>query len=220
VRVVLLRPAAPVPDPLAPPDDPAQQALRAFFVARRRQDVDAMKRTWQRFLELEWSRIRLVTARFASDALPGKRLDADGRDEVTQDTVQRILGKIDFAGTTVGQARAYVNTAAGFAFADYVRKHVERDKGLAGSLDDAGPEDDGPGLVAQRAQAEAADRRLDGFETTALRDAIERAFLRLMLCGHSAAEVAERLELTTDNVYQLNKRGLGQLRAALREDGY
>nr|MBF6618779.1 sigma-70 family RNA polymerase sigma factor [Patulibacter sp.] len=49
-------------------------------------------------------------------------------------------------------------------------------------------------------------------------DENKREVVVLSVAGHSADEIAARLDLTRANVYQLRKRGLDQLRSALEDE--
>jgi RNA polymerase sigma factor (sigma-70 family) len=130
-------------------------------------------------------------------------------------------------GSSIGEARAIVRTATTFALKEHVRQHVRHDKRRAGSFDETGPEGDGPSAFVLGAEVEVAEWAIGESELADLRDAIDRALERvddnkrevvlLMIQGYSAAEVSAKLGISEANVYQLNRRGLVQLRQALKD---
>jgi len=206
--------------------DASSPALRAFLRARRAGDEAVMRDAWKRLLASEWSAIRFFVARQRSDALPGGRLSEEDRDELTQAVVERLLEKLHFRGDSIGELRAFLRTAAEFTFKDHVRRYVAEDQHRAGSLDEPADGDRGPGTT-WRAELDAAGRTIDALEQGELRriyqeglaavDEDKREVVELMLAGWSAAEVAERVGISVDNVYQRNRRGLLQLRGFLKD---
>lgn len=208
-------------------NDPGAVALRAFVRARRAKDEPAMRRAWQEFVATEWTRIKTIVATWKHDALPGGRVPYEAREDVVQDALARLLPYLGLKGSSIGEAKNMVRSHTVFALLEYVRRSTGDDMGTGGSLDDPGPDGDGEGPAALKAQVEHARQRIDGLEQAALRadfdaairkvDENKREVVVLRLAGVPGNEVAERLGLTRANVDQLNSRGLAQLREALRD---
>jgi RNA polymerase sigma factor (sigma-70 family) len=206
--------------------DPAERALRAFVRARTRGDGAAMHQAWTDLLTAEWARVRTIVQTFRDPSLPGGRVPEHDRDDVIHDAFVRLQG-ILMKGSSIGEARAIVRTATTFALKEYVRQHVRHDKRRAGSFDETGPDGEGSSAFVLDAEVQVAEWSIDESELAELREAIDRALERvddnkrevvlLMIQGYAAAEISGRLGISEANVYQLNRRGLTQLRDALKD---
>jgi RNA polymerase sigma factor (sigma-70 family) len=210
------------------PRDPGELALREFVAARAAGDRDAMRRTWHAFVLTELARVRAVVQTFIHPNLPGGRVPADAQDDVVMDALERILKWLKLEGSSIGEARAMIVKHTRFALLEHMRQHEKDDIGRAGSLDELAADGEGPGAVAREAEERAAERAEDEHERAATREAVQRALervdenkrevVRLRLEGVPGDEVARRLELSRANVDQRNRRGLEQLREALRDE--
>lgn len=210
----------------APPsDDLTERLLRRVIAARRRGDGVAMKAAWEQLVLAEFPRVRTVIATYRNPSLPGGRVPREDHDDVAQDAFLKLRA-IVLEGSSVGEARALIRRATTFALHEYARQHVRHDVERAGSLDDQGDDPDvDTGGVARQAELDAAARRTDDAELALLRDDLlrglqavdpnKREIVSLTLKGYGGDEIAERLELTRDNVFQRRRRGLAQLRAAM-----
>lgn len=218
--------ARPIAD--RPSKDPAELAIREFVSAREAQDRDGMKRAWHAFVLTELQRIAGIVATWTNANLPGGHVPHDAQDDVVDDALVRILKWLDLEGSSVGEAKAMVASHTNFALLEYMRRFVKDDAARAGSFDELAPAGDGPGAVAREAEEQAAGRAPDDVERAAMRQAFEQALLHvdenkrevvvMRLGGLSGDEVAERLGITRANVDQRNRRGLEQLREALRDE--
>jgi len=210
------------------PRDPAELALREFVAAREAQDRDAMKRAWHAFVMTELQRVRSFVQTWFNPNLPGGYVPVDAREDVVGDALVRILRWLDLEGSSIGEARKMVISHTNFALLEYMRQYVRDDIGRAGSFDEVAPDGEGPGVVARDAEEQAARRTPDEHELAAIRVAFERALRQvdenkrevvvMRLAGIPGDEVAQRLGLSRANVDQRNRRGLEQLRDALRDE--
>lgn len=187
-----------------------------------------MRRAWSDLLTTEWGWVRERIKRYENVVLPKGRIPLEDHDDVAHDAFLRLHTWLKLEGSSIGEARSIIAQNLKWQIGDYVDRHVREDKRRAGSLDEPGPDDDGPGAFAVRAEKEAGGRVPSELRAAEERERLLRALLQvdenkrrvveLMIGGWSATEVAERLDLTRDNVYQLNKRGMDQLRRALGDD--
>lgn len=229
------------PDPTAgdPPDpadgeptDPSQAALRAFVRARDRDDAAGMGAAWLRLLELEMPRVTLLVAGRRHDALDtsDRRIPHGDRADVEQRVWLRLHDWLELRGSSIGEFRAILRNAVGYAFRDYVREYVRIEVGRAGSLDDDAREHDDDGghpAFVRRVEGELGRRAGDPLEAIELGDAVDAALLALpeaqarvvvlRVEGHSSKEIAAQLGLTPANVDQLYSRGRRRLKVALED---
>ncbi len=213
----------------ARPDPLHRRLLRALHGARERGDDAAAKAAWRRILEAELPRVRGIIAAFRHEALPGGKIPAADRDDVTTAVFMRLHEKSgSLRGQSVGELRTFMRTATDFACRDYLRAHVREDRHRGGSLDSGGAEGFGPSAATQQGLAKLAAELAEQSEHAdvhramvhvALADVAEdkRVVLVMDAAGYSVEEITERLGISRDNVYQRRKRGLAQLGRAIRE---
>lgn len=193
--------------------------------ARRRGDRDEARRAWLMLVQAEVERVRAIARAFRADGLPGGRIPATDVDDVVQEVFVRLHGKVDgLRGESVGELRAFMRTAATYACQDYLRRHVTDDRRRAGSLD-AEPDEPsalaGPALdqLIERLAAadQAGEARALVHEALADVSPTSRAVLVMDQAGVPTEEIAQRLEISRDAVYQRRRRGLKELREAIQE---
>lgn len=187
-----------------------------------------MSRAWEDLLTTEWGRVRERIRRYENPVLPKGRIPVDDHDDVAHDAFLRLHTWLKLQGSSIGEARAIINQNLTWQIGDYVDRHVREDRRRAGSFDETAPGEDVAAPFAVRAEEEASAKAPDGFRAAEARSQLlqglralddnKREVVELMIGGWSASDVADRLGITRDNVYQLNKRGMDQLRAALGDD--
>lgn len=212
--------------PTHPDDTRARVLLRMLHNARSRGDGDAAAHAWRQIVLAEIERVRGLVGQYRHDALPNGRIAEAEIDGVVTDVFIRLHQRVEaFKGGSVGELRNFMRTAADFACRDYVRRTVTDERRQAGSFDA-----DREGLGALSAQvldelatrAAAADEEADEAQAMVHAALVEvdpdkRAVLVMDQAGYTVAEIQERLGLTRDAVYQRRRRGLLQLRDAIRE---
>lgn len=199
--------------------------LRMLHDARRRGDRDEARRAWLTLVQAEVERVRAIVRAFRADGLPGSRIPESEIDDVVQEVFLRLHGKVDaLRGESVGELRAFMRTAAGFACQDYLRRHITDDRRRAGSLDASVGEPSALGsdaldqVVARLAAADrAGEARALVHEALADVSPTYRAVLVMDQAGVPTDEIAQRLDLSRAAVYQRRRRGLLELREAIRE---
>lgn len=207
--------------------------VRRFARARDRGDVAAARQAWEELVVFGFD---LVRQRVKSFRFPGGQpLPRDHHDDAASLALTRVLAMgAGFRGTTGAEYRAALGTAVRFACMDLGRQLLAYETGILGSLDERvdgdehGPHDRAlAGFLRDRARQ--ADDALEAEEETArhdelLRWAIEkvdnpnlRSVLELTLLEElNGAEVAERLDISIDNVYTRRTRGVRKLEEILR----
>ncbi|MDO9355038.1 MAG: sigma-70 family RNA polymerase sigma factor [Solirubrobacteraceae bacterium] len=213
--------------PAHPDDTRARVLLAMLHGARDRGDRGEALRAWRLIVEAELERVRGIVRGFRSSALPGGRVPAADVDDVAADVFMRLHDKSHkLGGRSVGELRAFMRTATQYTCRDYVRAYVTEHQRRGGSFDAE------PGSSA-RAASELALTRLteqlasddDDAEIAraiihpalALVDDDKRGVLVMTESGYTVEEMMERFGISRDNVYQRRRRGLNQLRDAIRE---
>jgi RNA polymerase sigma factor (sigma-70 family) len=169
----------------------------------------------------------------------GERLPADRVPDATQESFVRVvaMGKT-FRESTLGQFRVALITCVSNACMDYGRKELRHDSRAAGSLDERYEDDDEAGPfdaalarhLRERAEIEAAAladevARAEAHDLVAwgiaqIENDNHREVLELTLIeGLAGDEIADRLGISHDNVYQRRHRGLKRLEGVLRDHG-
>lgn len=213
----------PSPPTNAPFDDVAERALRRFVRARESGDGGLMRSAWEEFVLAELPRIRGLVAIFRHTALPNGRIPRHDHDIVVTNVFLRLRDQLQLEGGTIGEARACVRHAVGWACLDFVRQHVREDRRRAATIDPPG-DGDGAGrtspVVEPATAPDLVPEQALGADVTAAIAAVDenkREVVVLSLAGYDADEIAARLELTRANVYQLRRRGYAQLGSAMKE---
>jgi len=232
-------PAAPDPHPVPSSWDPLtslslDRLVERFAVARDSGDDATARHVWGAIaLKLD-DRLQIFVRRFVIPNSGGERLAADDRDEAFQRARRRVWFKLGatFRGVSVGELHNAARTATWFACADVARERMRREQhtwrarpvGAAGS----GVERDALDTLDAGTQAEAARTFERATELHDLNDALDRAMasmrnpshrevLTLDRLGVGDAEIAERLDITVENVYQRRRRGLINLKELLAD---
>lgn len=209
------------------PRDPSEVALRAFVRARGRGDEAVMTESWRQLLTLELPRFTTMVKAKRHPDLPGGRVPPEDVDVVVHEAFLRLYDWLKLEGTSLGEVRAIMRSAVGWAVLDHLDLHVRHEGHRAGSFDEDDPTGEGPAAFVRRVEEELADRLNDPFEEhersaavgAALADLPEtqRHVVVLRLGGHRSKEVAEQLGLEPSNVDQIFSRGLRRLQAALKD---
>lgn len=217
---------APASGSTHPDDTRARVLLGMLRDARSRGDGDAAAHAWRQIVLAEIERVRGLVGQYRHEALPGDRIAGADTDAVVTDVFLRLHQRIDaFKGGSVGELRNFMRTATDFACRDYVRRMVTDERRQAGSFD---ADRDGPGAISAQVLDELAARAAGADEEAGEAQAMvhaalgqvdpdKRAVLVMDQAGYSVAEIQEQLGLTRDAVYQRRRRGLLQLRDAIRE---
>jgi len=192
-------------------------------------------RLWEDLAVLEYDRVRAQVRAFRFPG--GSFLPVDDHYVATQEAWLRVvaLGR-NFAGSTLFELRAALRTTVVHACMDFGQRKLRRERHAAGSLDE--PSRDGvsgsryDAAVAARSRELAAieadedarqeeredARKLVAWALEQMKNEGHREVLRLtVLEGLSGDEVAQRLGITTDNVYQRRRRGLKTLETIFRD---
>lgn len=195
--------------------------------ARDRGDRPGAERLWREILLAELPRVRGIVASYRDPVLPDSRIPRDDLDDVVQEVFLRLHDKIgNLKGKSVGELRNFMRSATGFACLDYKDRHVRDDKRRFGSIDelraDGGPTSTDHELarLAERLAAddeEALIAREILHPALALIDPDKRMVLVMDSRGCPIGEIMETVGISRDAVYQRRKRGLDQLRDAIRE---
>ncbi len=175
-------------------------------------------------VQAEVERVRAIARAFRADGLPGGRIPATDVDDVVQEVFVRLHGKVDdLRGESVGELRAFMRTAATYACQDYLRRHVTDDRRRAGSLD---AEPDEPSALAGPALDQLIERLAAADQAGEARALVHEALADVSPTSCRARdgsgrraneEIAQRLEISRDAVYQRRRRGLKELREAIQE---
>jgi RNA polymerase sigma factor (sigma-70 family) len=185
---------------------------------------------WKELVLREFDRVTQLVKVFRFPGHPDVRVQRDDIDDAVQIAFMRVLG-MDFKGTTRAEFAAALSTCVRYACMDFCRAEQRVDQGLGGSLDDEIENEDGSTRGrfdselgrkqqqkhdAQEAAQEQIRRlaeSLDLLDNDQMREA-----LRLTWAGHPPEEIAEQLQTSVDNVYQLRSRGHRKLVAHVYGD--
>jgi hypothetical protein len=198
-----------------------EEHLRRFVAARRRGDVEEMRRWWDALVEDFFDRMD----GFVALAHKG-RLDDDEHELAVALAMSRFSRRLidSFAGASVGELVNACKTLAEGICKD-VQRSAMRQGALRGpSLDHSGDDDETSGarwevdIAMQRFEQEQRNHDIAEFFAWALPQIIEsrRAVLELTLYGAELSEISAQLGITDANAYQLRSRGMRDL-AKLKE---
>jgi RNA polymerase sigma factor (sigma-70 family) len=231
--------AMPRPDPREPDPRhlPPPRLVRLYADARDRGEAERMAVVWKALCVKTIDRVRGLVQGFhfpnTNEGFPPDRVD-----DAVQEAFLLVQGKVGkLRGSTEGEYYAALAQWVWNACMDYGRRELRHDVGIGGSLDEPGfeGETDRSRFDAEL-DAEAAhreDERLDTEETEAglahgmelvawaipqienenYRVVLEMTFFERL----SGEDIAQRLGITPDNVYQRRSRGLRKLQEILRD---
>jgi RNA polymerase sigma factor (sigma-70 family) len=211
------------------------EAFRLFCFHRDRHDAARAATMWQRVALLNFDRVRGVVQTFKfSD---GSRIAAHDVDDAVQEAYLRVVAMgQNFDGEALGQFRVAFKTCVYNACKDFGRREWRHTKRAAGSLDDQYEDSESSpydGAIAKHSiareelmsEAEADEKRLAEMTNLVawgigqVKNDNYRAVLELtVLEPMPGDEIAARLDITLDNVYQRRRRGMTQLEAILRDN--
>ncbi len=210
--------------------------LREHHAARARGDARAAADAWQELAINNLDRMRQLVKAFRFAGSGGARLPEHEQGSAVSEVFMRVLAMgVAFEQREVGAFYAALKTCVFNTCHDYGRKELRHELRAAGSLDERYPDSDdaGPYDAALAAYAEALEQRSreaveeerEHLETARLvhwgiaqiaNDGY-RAVLELTYRDKLAGdEIAERLGISADNVYQRRRRGIRELERILR----
>jgi RNA polymerase sigma factor (sigma-70 family) len=214
-------------------NEPDHLLLRRYVVARERGRTAESAQTWERLCESSFDRITILCRGFRFPG--GTRLPTDEAASAASEAYLRVVAMgASFRASELGQFRAAVVRVVQHTCLDFGRKELRHLKRTAGSLDttwddgDGGPYDGALAAYDEELRARADDarheeqrrREAEGLVHWAIgrvRNDNYRAVLELTYGEKLDGEaIAERLGITTDNVYQRRRRGLKEVEKILR----
>jgi RNA polymerase sigma factor (sigma-70 family) len=215
-------------------NEPDHLLLRRFAVERQRGRTAEAAQIWARLCESSFDRIKILCRGFRFPG--GTGLPPDEAASAASEAYLRVVAMgASFRARELGQFRAAVVRVVHHTCMDFGRKELRHLKHAAGSLD-AAYDDGGAGGPYDAALA-AYDADLRARADDALREEQRRqeaeglvhwAIGRVRNDGYRAVleltygdkldgdAIAERLGITTDNVYQRRRRGLKEVEKILR----
>jgi RNA polymerase sigma factor (sigma-70 family) len=213
------------------------ELIELYAHHRERRDLERMRAVWEALVVTTVDRIRQLVKVFHFPG--GERLPADRVDDAIQEAYLLVLSKVEkFRGSSEGEFRAILAKWVWNACMDYGRGELRHDQRVAGSLDELVSDEEGGDRYryANALEAEARRREADRLEKehteTELageRDLLawgiaqvenddHRAVLEMTyLEGLTSEEIASRLDISLENVYQRRRRGKKRLEEILRE---
>src|SRR4051794_2129410 len=213
------------------------EVLRLFCHHRDRGDLGRARDLWEQLAIQNFDRVAQLVKVFRFPG--GDRLPADSVDDAIQVAFLRVIAMgAGFRAAALGQFRAALRQCVNHSCMDFGRKELRHQKRAAGSLDETYPDsDEGSPYDAaiarhsrDREAIEAEDladeeRLLEHtelvawaiaqIENTNYREVLEMTYLERL----AADEIADRLEISPDNVYARRSRGIKQLEKILRDHG-
>ena len=216
------------------PAEPDHLLLRRYVAARERGRADEAQELWQQLAVNNFDRISGLCRAFrftGGTGLPAAEVGS----AATEAYLRVVAMGTAFRERELGQFRAAVYRTVHNACLDYGRRELRHQRRSAGSLDEgfepggeAGPYD--AALAARAAErgaaerdalaAEASRQEAEGLVAWAIaqvRNESHRAVLELTwLKKLDGPAIAERLNITMDNLYQRRSRGQREMERILR----
>jgi RNA polymerase sigma factor (sigma-70 family) len=196
---------------------------------------------WKMLIAKDIDRLKGIVETFRHPKVPDVRVAEADVEDVLHSAYERLVKMLGtFRGVEDGEYRGATRTCVYYECLDYCLAEMKRDMARAGSLDEAIEDAEGDGrprfaaaiaqLEEERVQDEA-DRKRDAELIERVDAAIQqieienrRRAVELAFAGRSTEEAMEELDTSRDNVYQLRRRGLQDLRKILdayyEEDGH
>ena len=213
------------------------ELIQLYAHHRERRDGDRMREVWEALAVKTLDRVRQLVNAFYFPG--GERLPADRRDDAVQEAYLLIQSKVDkFRGSSEGEFFAILAQWVWNACMDFGRRELRHDRHIGGSLDELAFDEEGGDRFRYADALEAEARRRDNerldTDETELELARDRELLAWAISqvendDHRvvlemtylqklpADEIAARLNITHDNVYQRRRRGKKRLEEVLRE---
>jgi len=216
------------------PNEPDHLLLRRYAAARDHgRDAEAAL-IWERLAENSFDRIKILCRGFRFPSGPG--LPRDDADSAASEAYLRVVAMgAGFRERELGQFRAAVVRVVHFTCLDFGRKELRHERHAAGSLDSSW-DDGGDGspydaalaayddeLRARSEDAELEEESRQEAETLVhwaigrvkndnYREVLELTYIEKL----DGEQIAARLGISTDNVYQRRRRGVKELEKILR----
>jgi RNA polymerase sigma factor (sigma-70 family) len=210
------------------------ELVRRFARHRDAGERAAAKQAWEQIVLANFDRVETLVRVWRHPSNASVRIaEAD-----VDDAVQRALVKFalnmgkTFRGASGGELRAALRRCVDYACRDVARAVMTHEKHVAGSIDErVAPERDAAGrfdrelgrLSAEEGGREEERREARDFVAAALSritNETRRAVLEMTLDGVPAEEIAERLGVSLDVVYQHRTRGIKDLRSLQEEHAH
>ncbi len=205
-----------------------ERLVERFAVARDHGDDAAARQLWGAIaLKLD-GRLKIHVRSFRAP-VSDRALSAEDQDEAFQRARRRVWFKLGatFRGVSAGEVCNAAKKATWYACVDVARERVKREQHTHHARRGAAGGDDLDELdrLSRLKAAASYDRAA---ELTDLNDELDRAMARMKNDSHRQvlqlerlgvpdSEIAQRLGITTANVYQRRKRGLSALRELLAD---
>lgn len=208
--------------------------IRRFARERDAGNADAARQIWEDACLRKWDLVKIL---IRGHKFPGgSHLTPEDREDAQNVAMMRILQMGEnFRGHTGPEFRAAIKRAVWFACMDVGREVLAYEENIGGSLDDRF-EDSDAGRFDAAVEAWLRERREDTVDaihaeidaerarelvhwgSAQIKNESYRVVLELTFIeGLSGDEIADRLDITPDNVYQRRARGLKKLGEILRD---
>jgi RNA polymerase sigma factor (sigma-70 family) len=215
-------------------NEPDHLLLRRYAVARDRGRTAEAAQIWERLTENNFDRIKLLCKGFRFPG--GTGLPPDEAGSAASEAYLRVVAMgAGFRERELGQFRAAVVRTVHNACMDFGRRELRHQRHAAGSLDSTWKPDGEGGPYDAALAAYDAERRAEADEVAAdearrrearglvrwaigrVRNDNYRTVLELTYIEKLDGDaIAERLDITPDNVYQRRRRGVKELEKILR----
>ncbi len=212
-----------------------QALLLAYAAARARGDQAAAAQAWQDLAVNAFDRVQQIVKAFRFSPGGPKLPEEEWGSAATEAYLRVVAMGARFEQRETGAFYAALATCVQNACRDFGRKELRHDRRAAGSLDttfdrdgEAGPYDAalaGHDARLRERSREAVEAERDRLEAeqlvawgiTQIANATYREVLELTYGDKLAGdEIAQRLNVTSDNVYQRRRRGIKELERVLR----
>jgi RNA polymerase sigma factor (sigma-70 family) len=208
--------------------------LHRYVVARDRGRTAEAAQIWERLTENAFDRITVLCKGFRFPG--GTGLPPDEAGSAASEAYLRVVAMgANFRERELGQFRAAVVRTVHNTCMDFGRKELRHQRHAAGSLDatrepegEAGPYDAALAAYDAACRAEADEALADEARRLEAEGLVRWAIARVRNDNHRAVlaltyiekldgdAIAERLDVTPDNVYQRRRRGVKELEKILR----
>lgn len=219
------------------------ELLRTVVNCRGNTDPNRRRRAgaaWKMLIAKDIDRVKGIVETFRHPKVPGVRVAESDVGDVVLSSYERLVKMLGtFRGVSDGEYRAATWKCVYFECLDYCLAEMKRDMARGGSLDEEIKDTDGDGRPRFEKQIAAIEReRLEDEEDQErymeVQERVEAAIeqikienrrraVRLSFAGGSVEEAMTEIGTSRDNIYQLRRRGMKDLRKILdgneSEDG-